>query len=334
MSIVQPTAPFTLSHHNTLGLTSSARMGATARTQLEVEQALAQARENQLELHVLGGGSNVVLHHHIPAFVLLMAIDGCQITGQTPDAVCVTAGAGVNWHYFVLWTLANSHPGLENLAGIPGTVGAAPVQNIGAYGIELQDFFHSLVALDVQTNTVRRFDRAACRFGYRDSMFKRNAGRYIILEVTLRLPRQWQPRVGYGGLDSLFNASAQHIMEKVLELRSQKLPDWRKQGNAGSFFHNPVVDQARARRLKDQFAHMPLFPAPNKRAKLSAGWLIEQCGLKGARIGGAAMSDKHALVLVNHGDATQSDVANLADLVRTRVQNRFGVELVQEPSWL
>ncbi|UYQ72633.1 UDP-N-acetylmuramate dehydrogenase [Pelagibacterium flavum] len=328
---MQPVSDFELSQNNTLGLTSRARFGAIAHNRQEVVEAVRYARRNDLELHVLGEGSNVVLSEYIDAFVLLMRIGGCEVSGTFPLGDHVTAGAGVPWHRLVEWTLAENLPGLENLAGIPGTVGAAPVQNIGAYGAELAEFFHSLLALDTATLQICRFDGADCGFNYRDSIFKRGARRFIILEVTLKLPHRWEPRIGYSGLEGLIDATPVQVMQTVLDLRKRKLPDWRRMGNAGSFFHNPVVAHTRASELLIDFPTMPVHPMPNGRAKLSAGWLIEQCGLKGVRRGGASMSVDHGLVMVNHGGASQQDVTCLAEQVRNRVLEKFKVELAQEP---
>lgn len=328
---MQPISPFDLSNCNTLGLASQARMGAVAHNRGDVMAAVQHARVNELDLHVLGEGSNVVLSEHIDAFVLLMRIGGCEVTGTSGVAVHVTAGAGMSWHRLVEWTLAKNMAGLENLAGIPGTVGAAPVQNIGAYGVELAEFFECLVALDTATLQFCKLKGPACRFAYRDSIFKRQPGRFIIVEVTLKLPREWQPRVGYSGLEDLEQGTADQVKQAVLDLRERKLPDWRQIGNAGSFFHNPVVAHTHALRLQNHFPTMPIHPMPDGRAKLSAGWLIEQCGLKGTKRGGAGISADHGLVLVNHGGARQQDVAFLAEYVRKCVNEKFSVDLVQEP---
>lgn len=326
-----PISHFELSMHNTFGLTSYARLGAVAYSRADVIDAVRHARGNELALHVLGEGSNVVLSERIEAFVLLMRIGGCEITDRTRVADFVTVGAGVSWHGLVEWTLTQNMPGLENLAGIPGSVGAGPVQNIGAYGVELAEFFESLVALDTATLEFCEFDGPACRFDYRDSIFKREPGRFIIVEVTLRLPREWQPRVGYSGLEGLEQGTPDQIKDAVVSLRERKLPDWRQIGNAGSFFHNPVVAQTHALRLQNHFPTIPVHPTPDGRVKLSAGWLIEQCGLKGMRRGGAGISADHGLVLVNHGGARQQDVALLAEYVRKCVNEKFSVDLVQEP---
>ena len=325
---------FDLTTHNTLGLISHARLGGIIRDREGVQEVVRQAQGDRLTLHVLGEGSNVVLSRYIDGLVTLMRIAGCEISGKSSEGTFVTVGAGESWHGLVEWTLANNLPGLENLAGIPGTVGAAPVQNIGAYGAELAEFFSSLVAFDTHTQQFCRFDRGACRFSYRDSIFKRQRGRFIIVEVTLRVPGDWRPRTGYSGLEGLERAAPDQIKDAVLALRKRKLPDWRQVGNAGSFFHNPIVMSAHAKHLREEFPDLPVHAMPDGRAKVSAGWLIEKCGLRGRAVGGAAVSSDHALVLVNLGAARQEDVANLAEHVRTCVRERFGISLVQEPQWL
>ncbi|WP_319520107.1 UDP-N-acetylmuramate dehydrogenase [uncultured Martelella sp.] len=321
-------ADFDLTHENTLGLKSAARLAAHITNVDELEATVDEAAARAMPLTILGGGSNVVLSESVEGIVGLMRIGGRQRTEQSATDNIITAGAGENWHEFVAWTVANEMPGLENLAGIPGTVGAAPVQNIGAYGVQLSDFFLSLTAYDTQNRKTLTFDREACGFGYRKSRFKADPGRYIILSVTLALPRQWQVTNAYAGLEK-FQADARpdEVMAQVLALRQSKLPDWRVLGNAGSFFHNPVVSLAHAQTIPDA----PRYPQPDGSVKLSAGWLIEQCGLKGERLGPVGTFEKHALVLVNHGGATRADVSRFSALVRERVKTRFSVDLVQEP---
>ena len=319
---------FDLTGSNTFGLKSSARRAVIV-DDPEMLPALAhESAASGLPLRILGGGSNVVLNERLEAIVALMRIGGRRVVRRTESETIVTAGAGENWHDFVSWTVAKGIPGLENLAGIPGTVGAAPIQNIGAYGAQLSDFFLSLEAFDLKDGVVRTFDAAACRFAYRQSQFKAEPGRHVILSVTLALPAVWQPKRDYAGLDLLpEQASAREVLDHVVALRASKLPDWRTLGNAGSFFHNPVVSAEKAAEI----AGAPRYPQPDGTVKLSAGWLIEQCGLKGFRLGPAGTYARHALVLVNHGGATSTDIAALANHIRGKVREQFGVELVQEP---
>ena len=313
---------------NTLGLISSARFGVRVDDPALFPELVRHCAALGLPLHVLGGGSNVVLYEKVDAVIALMAIMGRRVVAETTDHIRVQAGAGENWHELVAWTVEQGIGGLENLAGIPGTVGAAPVQNIGAYGMQVSDVFAELTAFDTQTCTARTFAYADCGFAYRQSVFKAHPGRYIILEVTLNLPRPWQANRNYADFASLPpDADARALMEHVLALRNAKLPDWHVLGNAGSFFQNPVVSEDFVATLP----HAPRFPLGDGTVKLSAGWLIEQAGLKGYRLGPVGMYASHALVLVNHGGARFSDVAALSSLVTRTVAEKFGVVLVQEP---
>jgi UDP-N-acetylmuramate dehydrogenase len=320
-------ADFDLTPWNTMGLRARAQFG-TVITERDQLLALAdRAQADDVALNIVGQGSNLLLRPQIDGIVAIMATRGVSIDQSQPDAVLVTAQAGENWHQLVERTVTDGLPGLENLASIPGTVGAAPVQNIGAYGLELADRFHSLLALDLVERRIRRFDGPQCDFAYRNSVFKASDGRYVVLEVTLALPRNWQPVLGYAGLRDLPpDSTAETIMREVMAIRASKLPDWRVEGNAGSFFHNPVVPAA----VADAIEGGPRFPHPDG-VKLSAAWLIDACGFKGHRHGNAGVSERHALVLVNRGGATYAEIAGLAAEIREAVQTRFGVTLTQEP---
>ncbi|HTN63985.1 MAG TPA: UDP-N-acetylmuramate dehydrogenase, partial [Devosia sp.] len=280
---------------------------------------------------VLGGGSNVILSPRFDGLTLLMRLKGRQVIDRQNGHAIVEAMAGEPWHDFVAWTLDQGLPGLENLALIPGTVGAAPVQNIGAYGIELADRFDSLTAFDTATLSFRSFNRADCRFAYRQSVFKAEPGRYIVTSVRLALPEQWTPTLNYAGLNTMpANATPRAIVDQVIALRQSKLPDPARIGNVGSFFHNPVVTPAVHEAIGPA---APAYPQPDGSIKLSAGWLIEQCGLKGAREGNVGVSERHALVLVNHGGGTHGEVEALANRIKTTVFERFGIMLTAEPSF-
>lgn len=329
------TPDFDLTPHNTFGLAARARFGATITDPAQLPELFRAAAEAGLPLRVLGGGSNVVLRPVFDGVIALMAIKGREILGPDADATLVRFGAGENWHAIVEWTLDQGLPGLENLASIPGTVGAAPIQNIGAYGLELVDRFHSLEAFDTQSGTIRRFDRAECGFAYRQSMFKRVPGSYVVTSVTLALRNSWQPNLAYPGLNDLSaDSDARTIMERVMAVRANKLPDWRVTGNAGSFFHNPIVDAEVAAQMAVEHPQLPQYPGGEGRIKLSAGWLIERSGFKGHRHGAAGVSPSHALVLVNHGGASESEISQLAVEIVAGVEARFGVRLVQEPERL
>ncbi len=293
---------------------------------------------------VLGAGSNLVLSGDFDGLLLHMAIGGRQLLAEDDDAWYVRAGAGENWHQLVRWTLEQGWPGLENLALIPGTVGAAPIQNIGAYGLEIADRFLSLEACDMQSGKTLHIDRAACRFAYRDSVFKQqgwhlDAGR-VVTHVTLRLPTAWQPLTGYADLaaeldqQQIANPNARQIAAAVTHVRRRKLPDPAVLPNAGSFFHNPLVDAAAGERLANRFPGLPRYPQVDGRVKLAAGWLIEQSGWKGRNLGPVGMYEKQALVLVNRGGASGAEVIALAKAVQAAVRERFGVELTPEPVFL
>ncbi|PSJ42376.1 UDP-N-acetylenolpyruvoylglucosamine reductase [Zobellella endophytica] len=322
------TTPSSLIPFNTFGLEQSARhlVVLEQRSQL---QTLWRERGEEPLLFV-GEGSNLLFTAPFDGTVLVNRLTGITVT-DAGDAWRVRAEGGENWHRLVCWTLAQGMPGLENLALIPGTVGAAPIQNIGAYGVELAQFCEAVESFDWQGGEIRHWSAADCRFGYRDSVFKHEAGHHLILSVTLRLPKAWQPVLGYGPLAELGGqASAQQIFEQVCTTRQAKLPDPKVLGNAGSFFKNPKVVQAQAQALRLAWPELPVFAAEPGRAKLAAGWLIDKAGLKGARVGGAGVHVRQALVLVNLGGATAEDVIRLATLVRERVEQQFGVRLEPE----
>jgi UDP-N-acetylmuramate dehydrogenase len=290
---------------------------------------------------VLGSGSNVVLSKDFDGLLLQMAIAGRELVGEDAEAWYVRAGAGENWHQLVLWTLANGWPGLENLALIPGTVGAAPIQNIGAYGLELADRLQSLEAFDMDLGRPLQLDRAACRLGYRDSVFKQQGwhldARRVITSVTFRLPKDWQPLTGYADLAAeldrrqLADPDARQIADAVIAVRSRKLPDPAVMPNAGSFFQNPVVSAEVGKRLRRRCPDLPCHVQPDGRLKIAAGWLIEHSGWKGRDLGRVGMYEKQALVLVNRGSALGSEVMALAHAVQDAVRQRFAVELTPEP---
>ena len=293
---------------------------------------------------VLGGGSNVVLSPEIDRLVLHMAIPGRALIGEDEAAWYVAAGAGENWHDFVQWTLAQGWPGLENLSLIPGTVGAAPVQNIGAYGLEVGDCLHAVTAWDFEKQAFFTVDRQAARFAYRDSLFKQSCwhldGRVAITRVVFRLPKAWQANLRYADVAQelaqreITKPSAQDVAQAVIAIRQRKLPDPAQVPNAGSFFHNPIVPPEQAARLKADHPTLPCYPQPDGRVKLAAGWLIEQAGWKGRDLGPVGMYEKQALVLVNRGGATAADVRRTMAAVQADVRARFAVDLTPEPIFI
>lgn len=327
-----------------LGALNTFGLAARARKLVVIEQVgqLAEVRQRpdwaDMPRFVLGGGSNIVLDGDFPGWVLQVAIRGCERVGEDDDFILVRAGGGENWHDFVRWTLEQGWGGLENLSLIPGTVGAAPIQNIGAYGLELAARFDHLEAVSLEDGSQRRFDAADCRFGYRDSVFKREqAGRWLIASVTFRLPRHWQPVTSYADVAAELAArgitapTPLDISDAVIAIRRRKLPDPAEIGNAGSFFKNPVVDASTLQALRAQHPALPAYPQPDGSAKLAAGWLIEQAGWKGRDLGPVGSYERQALVLVNRGGAKGEDVRRLAEAIRADVAARFGVELEPEP---
>ena len=293
---------------------------------------------------ILGGGSNLVLTGDFAGLLLHMAIPGRQLLAEDGEAWYVEAGAGENWHDFVQWTLAQGWPGLENLSLIPGTVGAAPIQNIGAYGLEAGERLHRVRYWDFARQTFAEMSAAECAFGYRDSVFKQRGwhldGSIAIVSVTFRLPKAWQANCRYADVAQelaarkIITPCAQAIADAVIAVRQRKLPDPLRTPNAGSFFHNPVVSAAQAAALKAAHPALPSYPQPDGRVKLAAGWLIEQAGWKGKAIGPVGMYEKQALVLVNHGGARGEDVQRTMAAVQADVNQRFGVVLTPEPIFL
>lgn len=290
---------------------------------------------------VLGGGSNILLTRDFPGIVLHMQSKGIDIVGEDDEATYVRAAAGENWHAFVQWTLAHGLGGLENLSLIPGSVGAAPIQNIGAYGIEIKDRFHALTIFDFETGETAVLDKTACAFGYRDSVFKHGLReRAVVLDVTFALPKRWQANTKYADVAQeltvrgITEPTARQISDAVVAIRTRKLPDPATVGNAGSFFKNPVVTVAQRDALLKQYPQLVSYVQPDGTYKLAAGWLIDQCGWKGKSAGAAGVYDKQALVLINRGGASGSEIAQLAKAIQSDVAQRFDVLLEPEPIFL
>ena len=331
------------------------RIGAIA----DALQLLAAPNMQAQPKFVLGGGSNIVITGDIAPLVLKVEIKGKHLVQETDKHWIVEAGAGENWHDFVTWTLYSGYPGLENMALIPGTVGASPVQNIGAYGVELQDRFHELDAVHLETGEIFTLNAAQCAFGYRDSVFKHVAaragdfglgGKVLITHVRFALPKDWKPVLGYAdidrkmvelGLEPLnYLPTALQIYEWICEIRKAKLPDPDVIGNAGSFFKNPTVSAEQCADIIQREPKIVHYVMDDGSVKLAAGWLIDACGWKGKSMGNAAVYEKQALVLINTGSgtgrttalsATGGEVMTLAKAIQTSVYERFGIRLEPEP---
>lgn len=327
-----------LREHNSFGLPAVARTLVRIKSDADVRRVVDHPEYGRAPKLVLGGGSNLVLTRDVDAVVLKVEIPGVRLLREDADAWIVEAGAGESWHGLVAWTIEHGFPGLENLALIPGSVGAAPVQNIGAYGVELKDRFESLDAVDLVTGRSVTLDAAICRFGYRDSVFKQGlAGKSVITRVRFRLPKPWQPVLGYLDLErkiaetGITNPDARTVFDWVCAIRRAKLPDPALIGNAGSFFKNPVVTEEQCRDIIGRDPEIVHYPMPDGSVKLAAGWLIDACGWKGKTVGRAGVYEKQALVLVNRGGATGAEVVTLARAIQESVYGRFGIRLEPEP---
>lgn len=326
---------------NTFGLSARASRLVRMTCAEDVREVIAHPELGRMPRFILGGGSNIVLTGDVNALVIKVEVPGLELVETREDAWIIEAGAGESWHGLVEWTLARGLPGLENLALIPGTVGAAPVQNIGAYGLELAERFESLDAVELATGRTHTLDRGDCRFGYRDSIFKRKpAGSCLITRVRLRLPRPWQPVLGYPDLSRMMSESRNltptpsEVFDRVCQARRAKLPDPAVFGSAGSFFKNPVIPTRQFRTLFEREPSIVHYPLPGGDYKLAAGWLIEACGWKGRNIGRAGVHDRQALILINRGRARGQEVMALAAAIQESVFDRFGIRLEPEPTVL
>jgi UDP-N-acetylmuramate dehydrogenase len=327
-----PLRPF-----NTFGVEAKARFFARVGTADDLPELAAHPLLQGHKRLVLGGGSNLLFVGDFDGVVVKVELRGLRTIGDTAEAWLVEAGAGENWHCTVERLLADGQPGLENLALIPGQVGAAPIQNIGAYGLELAERFHSLKAWDFDAGHAVTLGLDQCNFGYRDSIFKRDLTNHLITAIVLSLPKQWQPIAGYADVANelrhrhIARPTAQDIFDAVVNIRRRKLPDPTTLGNAGSFFKNPVVSREKHGELIARFPSLVGYALPGGRFKLAAGWLIDAAGLKGATRGRAGIYEKQALVLVNRGGATGAEILALAREVQDKVAERFGVVLEPEP---
>jgi len=327
-----------LKPYNSFGLPAVAQTLVRVTNDASVRQVVDHPDLGRSPKFILGGGSNIVLTRDMPQLVLKVEVRGRRVVEERADAWIIEAGAGEPWHEFVAWTLDQGLPGLENLALIPGTVGASPVQNIGAYGLEVKDRFESLDGVDLVTGRSVTLGPEICAFGYRDSVFKHSlAGRVVITRVRYRLPKPWRPVLGYLEIErkmaegGVARPEARQVFDWICAIRRAKLPDPSVLGNAGSFFKNPVVTPEQCRDIIGRDPEIVHYPMPDGSMKLAAGWMIDACGWKGKSVGKAGVYEKQALVLINRGGAIGSEVMLLANAIQESVYGRFGIRLEPEP---
>jgi UDP-N-acetylmuramate dehydrogenase len=326
---------FSLKPYNTFGIDAKARYFSTFKNDDELSELLTN--DSRLSTFILGGGSNILLTKDFDGLVLKNEVKGIELIHEDPEYVYIKAGAGENWHQFVLYCLSHNWAGLENLSLIPGNVGASPIQNIGAYGVELDDVFWNLEAFHLFDKRVHTFTKADCDFAYRNSIFKsKYKNEFAILAVTLQLKKHPVFHTSYGAINEelekmgVKELSIKAISQAVINIRSSKLPDPNVIHNAGSFFKNPEVSVSNYEELKMKFPDIVAYPFSKMTVKLAAGWMIEQCGWKGYRLGDAGVHAKQALVLVNYGNASGKEIFDLSEQILQSVNKKFGVLLERE----
>ena len=323
---------------NTFGMDVSADYLSEVNSPEEIQQVLEFRDKKNIPLFILGGGSNILFSRNIHELVLLNRLKGIKLVDENSNHVWVQASAGENWHQFVQYCINNDWGGIENLSLIPGNVGASPMQNIGAYGVEIKDVFHSLEAVNLSDGNTKEFSAEECSFGYRESVFKQEEkGKWLITKVNYKHTKgKHILKTGYGAITSELEAmnvktpSIQSISEAVIRIRRSKLPNPEEIGNAGSFFKNPVVDIAVMQQIQSQYDDVVNYHAGENQVKLAAGWLIEKAGWKGYRKGDAGVHKNQALVLVNYGHSAGNEISDLADQIIEDIQNKFGVKLEKE----
>jgi UDP-N-acetylmuramate dehydrogenase len=320
---------------NTFGISARAAFFASFDSEHQLREILQYVPK--MPITILGGGSNMLLTKDLAGTVLHNQILGKTVIEEDDDQVLIRVGAGENWHDLVLYAVDNDWSGIENLSLIPGCVGASPMQNIGAYGVEIKDVLHEVEALHIATLETHRFSNEACQFGYRESIFKRDLkGQYVITQVTFRLSKRPIIRADYGAIQDVLAAqnivepSIRDISNAVIEIRSSKLPDPKVIGNAGSFFKNPVIPMALFLKIQAHYPKAPSYPIDNHSVKVPAGWLIETAGWKGKDFGNCGVHDKQALVLVNRGGAKGQDIFDLSQQIIDDINQKFGIQLERE----
>jgi UDP-N-acetylmuramate dehydrogenase len=325
-----------LKQYNTFGIAAKAKFFAEISSLADAREICADKQFNKTDKLILGGGSNLLFTKDFDGVVIKNNFKGIEVSASDSEHVFVKAGAGENWHSFVLHCIEHNYAGVENLSLIPGNVGASPMQNIGAYGVEIKDVFHELEAFEIATGELVKFSSADCNFGYRESVFKnKHRNQFIIISVTFRLNKTPKFNISYGAIEQelekmgVKELSIAAISKAVCNIRSSKLPDPKQIGNAGSFFKNPVVSHELHERIMKEFPNVVAYPSGSE-VKLAAGWLIEQCGWKGYRKNDFGVHINQALVLVNYGSATGDELYNLSQEVMDSVQKKFGVSLERE----
>ena len=321
---------------NTLKLNSRAELFCCITNEAELEDVCDFVKKKSLRLNVIGTGSNIILPETLSGLTIKIAIRGIR---YGPTEGMVSIGAGENWHGLVMDTIAHNLSGLENLSLIPGSAGAAPIQNIGAYGVEFSDFLLSLRAIDVTTGEWITFAKSDCKFGYRDSIF-RNSNRYVISSVTLKLHSDFNPILNYPGVKealaftNIQSPNAQDVSNTICRIRESKLPNPKRLPNVGSFFKNPIVSRDKYRELKRDFDNLPCWEQPDRMVKISAANILDALGCKGCSEGALEVSKSHSLVIVNHGEAVEQDVRNLVGKLKALVHERCGIQLIVEPIFI
>ncbi|MFY0627243.1 MAG: UDP-N-acetylmuramate dehydrogenase [Reichenbachiella sp.] len=335
MSIVKES--ISLKDYNSFGMDVHAKYFSEVSDIQSVRDVLLWSKNEKTSILIIGGGSNVLLTENIDGLVIKNSLLGKDILSETKEDVTLKVGAGEVWHDLVIYCVSEGFGGIENLSLIPGSVGAAPMQNIGAYGVEIKDVFVSLQALNLETLEIETFSREECEFGYRESIFKKKyKGQYFITSVILKLSKKHRVNTSYGAINEVLitngisEPSIKDVSEAVVEIRKSKLPDPTIIGNSGSFFKNPVVEQSQYDTLKRKYEDMPSYSQLDGRIKIPAGWLIEQCGWKGIRRGDIGVHDKQALVLVNHGGGKGEAIRQLAKDIQLSVEEKFDIELETE----
>jgi len=326
---------------NTFGIEATAKYFIEVSSIEQLQEILQNPDYQSTERLILGGGSNMLLTKDFEGLVIKIAIKGFEVVNENEDNIWLKVGAGVVWHDLVLQCVNQNYAGMENLSLIPGTVGAAPMQNIGAYGIEIKEIFEELQALEIATGEIKTYDKTSCSFGYRESIFKHEAkGKYIILNVTFKLNKRPTFHIEYGAIKDtlgemgISEMSIKAISDAVIHIRQSKLPNPAEIGNAGSFFKNPEIPNSQFEALKAQFPTIPSYPVSDTSTKVPAGWLIEQAGWKGQRFGSVGVHAKQALVLVNYGGGKGEEIKDLSQKIQASVKEKFGIQLSVEVNFI